>query len=74
MQATVRLREYLRYNKLTKGQTFTFVHWDTEFPVKVTFVRMCKNPNKIRVERLYGQSEQFFWTVDIDCCHVPINV
>jgi len=75
MQATVRLDEYLRSRKLTKGQVFTYVHWDTGYPAKVGFVRKCKNLSKIRVERLFDNSlDNCLWTVDIAACHVQITV
>ena len=70
MKATVRLDEYLRYEKLRKGQALTYVHWDTGYPAPVTFVRKCKNPKKIRVERdattIYDSP--CLWTVDISAC------
>jgi len=75
MQATVRLQEYMRCNKLHKGMEFIYVHWDTGYPARVAYVRKCKNPDKIRVERLFNNPlDNCLWTVDISACHVQITV
>lgn len=76
MKATVRLDEYMRSEKLRKGQALTYVHWDTGFPSSVTFVRKCINPNKIRVEKdaINKYDSPCLWTVDISACHVQITI
>jgi hypothetical protein len=75
MKATVGLDEYLRSNKLRKGQALTYVHWDTGFPVPVAFVRKSGDPKKIRVERLFDNPlDNCVWTVDISACSIQITV
>jgi hypothetical protein len=72
MQATVRLDEYLRNEKLRKGQLLTFIHYDTGFPAPVTFIRRCVRKDKIRVER--NPNSKDLWTVDISACYVQITI
>jgi hypothetical protein len=73
MRATATLKEYLKEKTPVVGREFTYVHPDTGFPAKVSFIEIVTD-KIVKVKRLddYYKPNYPIWDVEIEDCHITV--